>query len=263
MPHTESHPRLWYEVHGDGEPLVLVTGLGADTLAWQLQLAAFSERYRTVVFDNRDVGRSDYVDGPYEVADMAADALALCDELGLDSFHLLGISMGGAIAQELALSAPERLRTLTLCVTYAGAGRYGLQRGRLLGATALRTPYEEHVDTLMLLTLSERYYEDPDAVEYLRDMMLRHPHPQQAEGFARQAEAGGRHDARDRLASLSMPVHVIGAEHDVLIPVWKSRELAALIPNCKLTVIEAAPHGVTLEHAEEFNRAVLDFLAAA
>ncbi len=115
---------------------------------------------------------------------------------------------------------------------------------------------------LMILTMSERFYEDPDGVSYMRGVMLGNPHPQKPEGFARQAEASGAHDARDRLPSLSMPVHVIGAEHDVLVPVWKSRELADLIPSSKLTVIEGAPHGVNVERPEEFNRAVLDFLEA-
>lgn len=261
MPHTDNHaPRLYYEVHGEGEPLVLIMGLGADILAWMLQLPAFSERFRTVAIDNRDVGRSDYVEDGYEITDMAADALAVCDELGLDSFHLVGLSMGGLIAQELALSSPERVRTLTLCVTYGGAGRYGAVRSRLLGQSALRAPFEQHVDTLLTLTLSEQFYDNAEGLEYIRNMTLAHPHPQRPEGFARQAEASGRHEARDRVGGLSMPVHVVGAEHDVLVPVWKSRELNDLIAGSKLTVLEGAPHGLNIERAEEFNRAVLSFL---
>jgi pimeloyl-ACP methyl ester carboxylesterase len=264
MPHTQSHrPRIYYEVQGEGEPLVLVMGLGADILAWILQLPAFSERFRTIAIDNRDVGRSDYVDGSYEVADMAADALAVCDELELDSFHLLGMSLGGMIAQEGALAAPERVRSLTLCATYAGVGEYGRVRSELLASAALRTPFEEHVDTLLALTMSEAFFENREAVEYMRGMMLAHPHPQQPEGFARQARAAGRHDARDRLAQLTMPVHVIAAERDILVPVWKTREVADLIPGARLTVLDEAPHGINVERAEEFNRAVLDFLVPA
>lgn len=263
MPYTESTaPRIYYEVHGEGEPLVMVMGLGADTMAWIPQLATLSRRYRTIVFDNRDVGRSEYVHEPYEVADMAADALALCDELELDSFHLLGVSMGGKIAQEVALEAPERVRSLTLAVTWAGSGRYGIERSRVLAAAAHQAPIKQHLETLMLLTMSEQFYENAEAVDYLRDVMLRNPNRQTAEAFARQAEASGRHDVRDRISQLTMPVHVIGAERDVLIPVWKSRELAELIPGAKLTVIDGAPHGVNLERAEEFNHAVLDFLAS-
>jgi 3-oxoadipate enol-lactonase len=264
VPHTETcDPRLYYEVHGQGDPLVLVMGLGIDSVGWLPQLKAFSASYRTVVFDNRDVGRSDYVDASYSLGDMAGDVLRLCDELSLGSFHLVGLSMGGMIAQHLALAAPERVRTLTLCVTMGGAGRYGAERARILGEMAARGSFEDHVDTLMTLTMSEGFYERPEQVDYLRRMMVDHPHPQRPEGFRRQAEAVGGHDVRDRLAELSMPVQVIGAERDVLVPVWKSEELAELIPGARLEVVDAAPHGVNLEHADEFNRTVLGFLAGA
>ena len=129
MPFTEAcDRRLYYEEHGEGEPLLLVMGLGADSLAWALQVKAFAERYRMVMFDNRDVGRSEIVEDEYEITDMAADTIALADELGLESFHLVGLSMGGAISQELALAAPERVRSLTLCVTWGGDGRWGRER---------------------------------------------------------------------------------------------------------------------------------------
>jgi pimeloyl-ACP methyl ester carboxylesterase len=123
--------------------------------------------------------------------------------------------------------------------------------------------WEQRVDELMLLTMSESFFENADAVTWLRQTILANEHPQPIEAFGRQIEASGRHNCADRLGSLSMPVHVIGAEHDILVPCWKSRELAELIPDAKLTVIAGAPHGVQLERAEEFNRAVLDFIADA
>ena len=92
-------------------------------------------------------------------------------------------------------------------------------------------------------------------------MMLANPHPQPADAFVRQLEACGRHDTRDRLPALRLPTHVIGAEYDLLVPIWKSRELAELIPDARLTVLPAAPHGANVEGAEAFNRAVLDFIA--
>jgi 3-oxoadipate enol-lactonase len=254
---------LYYEVHGDGEPLLCVMGLAANTLAWALQVQAFSEHHKTVIFDNRDVGQSSMADGPYEIRDMAADALGLADGLGLESFHLLGVSMGGAIAQEVALAAPERVRTLTLAVTFAGAGAYGRKLSEVWSARRQKATREEHIDELMLLTLSQGFFENAQAVAWVRSMMLADPHPQPPEAFARQLHAASHHDARGRLGSLSMPVHVIGAEHDILIPVWESREVAGLIPGAKLSVIEGCPHGAQLERAEEFNRAVLDFIAEA
>jgi 3-oxoadipate enol-lactonase len=264
MPRMEANGQdLYYEVHGDGEPLLCVQGLAADTLAWLPQVPAFGSRYRTVILDNRDVGQSSRADGPYEIADMARDALALADGLELESFHLLGVSMGGAISQELALAAPERVRSLTLAVTFASSGAWGRTLAREWGSRVHRMTREERVDELMLLTMSEEWFEDADSVKWLRDVMLNHPHPQEPEAFARQLHASSRHDARDRLGSLSMPVHVIGAEYDILVPVWKSEELAELIPGSKYTVLKGAPHGATLERAEEFNGAVLDFIAEA
>jgi 3-oxoadipate enol-lactonase len=236
-------------------------GLAADTFAWALQVPAFSTRHRTVIFDNRDVGRSSLSDGTYEIADMARDALALADALELDSFHLLGVSMGGAIAQEIALAAPGRVRTLTLAVTFAAGGRWARTLSSVWGARVQRMSREERVDELMLLTLSEAFFENAEGVAWLRDLMLQNPHPQPPEAFARQLDASSRHDARGRLGTLAMPVHVIGAAYDILVPVWKSRELAELIPGAELSVLDACPHGLNVERAEEFNRAVLDFIA--
>jgi len=258
---TASGTTIYYEEHGEGEPLLCVHGLATDTLGWVLQVPAFSKRHRTVVFDNRDVGQSSMAQAEYEVTDMAADALALADALELKTFHLLGVSMGGAIAQEMALAAPDRIRTLNLAVTFAGSGAWGTSLAATWADRVRRSSREQHVEELLLLTLSEELFEDAAKLEFARNMMLQNPHPQDPEAFSRQLSASGRHDTRDRLASLTMPVHVIAAEHDLLVPVWKSDEIAALIGGSKLTVIEGAPHGVQFERAEEFNELVLDFIA--
>jgi len=251
---------LYYEVHGEGEPLLLVMGLAADTMAWALQVPAFSARYRTIIFDNRDVGQSSMAAGPYEITDMAQDTLALADALELESFHLVGVSMGGAIAQEVALAAPHRVRTLTLAMTWPRGGAWAAKLSELWSARVAHMSREERVDELMLLTLSEDFFENADGVAWLRDLMLQNPHPQSADAFARQLDASSRQDTRERLGRLAISTHVIGAEHDILVPVWKSRELAELIPGAQLSVIDAGPHGANLERAEEFNRLVLDFL---
>jgi 3-oxoadipate enol-lactonase len=262
MPTTDvGEQTLYYEVHGEGEPLVLVMGLGGDTLAWLPQIPPFSERYRTVVFDNRDVGRSSMASGPYEIRDIAADALALMEALELDSFHLLGLSMGGAIAQEMALAAPERIRTLTLAVTYAWAGAWARTQSEVWGARVQRMSREERVDELLLLNHTEHFFEDQETLGWLRGMILQNPNPQPPEAFARQLDACSRHNTLDRLGSLSMPVHVISGNRDLLVPAWKSDELAERIPQAKRTSIDGGPHGSWIEKAEEFNGLVLDFIA--
>ena len=262
MPTIEANGQtLYYEVHGEGEPLLCIMGLAADTVAWMLQVPAFSAGHRTVIFDNRDVGRSSMADGPYEIADMARDALALADALELDSFHVVGLSMGGAIAQELALAAPERVRTLTLAVTVPAGGAWARKLSEVWAERVTRISREAHLDELMLLNFSEPFFENAEGVAWLRGMMLEHPHPQPTDAFIRQLEACGRHDAHGRLSSLRVPTHVIGAEHDILVPIWKSRELAELIPDAQLTVIPGSPHGANVERADEFNASVLDFIA--
>lgn len=264
MPHVDANgQRLYYEIHGEGEPLLCIHGLSVDTLGWTLQVPAWSPHHRTIIFDNRDVGQSSRAGGEYAIADMAQDALALADALELDSFPLLGFSMGGTIAQELALAAPERIRSLTLCVTFGGGGAWGRTQGDLWAARARTMTREQRVDELLLLTLSEATFENADGVAFLRQLMLDNRHPQENDAFVRQLLATSRHEARDRLGQLALPVHVIGAERDVLLPVWKSRELAQLIPGARLTVLEGAPHGVNVDGAERFNAAVLEFLAAA
>ena len=262
MPTIEANGQtIYYEVHGEGEPLFCVMGLAADTLAWTLQVPIFSERHKTVIFDNRDVGRSSQATGSYEIADMAQDTLALADALELDSFHLLGVSMGGAIAQEVALAASERVRTLTLAVTWATGGRWSRTLSSVWGARVHRMSREEHVDELMVLNFSDDFFENAEAIAMLRELMLQNPNPQPPEAFARQLDAASRHNAGERLGELTMPTHVIGAEYDILVPVWKSRELAALIPGSQLTVLEACAHGLNVERAEEFNGTVLGFIA--
>src|SRR6185436_4262457 len=137
--------QLYYEVIGDGEPLLCVAGLTCDSLVWIPQVQAFSAAHRTVIFDNRDVGQSSMAEGDYAIADMARDALALADELELDSFHLLGVSMGGAIAQEMAAQAPERVRTLTLAVTWASTGAYTRRTAEVWSARVRQISREQHI----------------------------------------------------------------------------------------------------------------------
>lgn len=258
---TSSGGTIYYEEHGEGEPLLCVMGLATDTLGWALQVPTFSQKHRTVIFDNRDVGQSSMATGSYEVSDMANDALEVADAAGFDSFHLVGVSMGGAIAQEVALAAPNRIRTLTLTVTFARAGAWGRLLSETWSARVREAPRERHVDELLLLNLSEELFEDPAKVEFFRGLMLSNPNPQDPEAFARQLDASSRHDTLGRLPSLTMPTHVVGGERDILVPVWKSREIAELIPGAKLTVIERAPHALNLERAEEYNELVLGFIA--
>ncbi len=261
MPIAEANgERLYYEVHGEGEPLLCVMGLGTDARAWIPLIRSWSAERKLIVFDNRDCGRSSYSDEPYEIADLAQDTLALADELDIESFDLVGMSMGGAVAQQVALTAPDRVRTLTLIVSYGGLGPYGEARARVFGNLVKGMNHEEQTDFLMMLTFSEGFFNDSERFRRLREILLADESPQPPEALDRQLHASGRHEVRERLPELTMPVHVIGAERDLMVPVWKSRELAELIPDAKLTILQGAPHAVNIERSEELSRLVLDFI---
>lgn len=253
--------QVYYEQHGSGPSLLCIQGLALDVSGWNPQVPVWSREYRVTVFDNRDCGRSFYAREGYDIRVLAADALALADRLGLTSFHILGSSMGGAIAQEIALAHPERVRSLTLCVSYAGTGVWGRERTRLDLAHCARMSAEELAIELMLLTLSEQTLEDMgEQLRAMAQMVLSYPYRQRPEGYERQLAASATHEARDRLGTLQVPVHVIGAEQDLMVPVWRSRELARLIPGARLSIIDGAGHAVHLERTAEYNRLVLDFL---
>jgi len=255
---------IYYEEHGQGDPLLCVMGLGADHLAWALQLEAFSAAHRAIVYDNRDVGRSSRIDAPYELTDMAVDTLGLADHLELDSFHLVGVSMGGAIAQHVALAAPERIRSLTLAVTWAGGQQgYAREKARLWSSEAALRPPEDWLDSLLFASVSEDFYENAEMANFVKQVMRENPHRQEPEAFGRQLHASAAHDLRGALDGLSaLPVHVIAGEHDVLMPRWKQEELAAEIPGARLTVIPRGSHALNLERPQEFGEAVLGFIAA-
>jgi pimeloyl-ACP methyl ester carboxylesterase len=176
---------LYYEEQGGGEPLLCVMGLAADHLAWALQVEAFGSRHRTIVFDNRDCGQSSYADAPYEIADMAADTLGLADALGLDTFHLLGASLGGAVAQHVALAAPERVQTLQLAVTWAGSGAYAREKTRLWASERRLRTREDWLDALLLATVSEEFYENQPMVDFVKQVMRSNEHPQMIDSMAR------------------------------------------------------------------------------
>lgn len=255
--------RLFYDESGEGEPLICVMGLGTDHLGWAMQRRDFSARFRTIVFDNRDVGRSDIATEPYTLEDLARDTLGLADHLEIERFHLLGLSLGGAIAQTVAIAAPERLLSLTLAVTWAGSGVAGRMRGDMLGRMAETFPPAEFLDAMLILTMSEQWFENPEQVNWLRTAIKRNPHPQPPEAFARQSAVSRIHDLRGKLKDLPMPCHVIVAGQDAQIPPWKQHELHAELPEgTRKTVIEDAAHAMNLERFADFNAAVLDGLAA-
>lgn len=265
MPHASCNGiDIYYEIHGDGHPdppLLCVQGITAHSGAWVLNVGAFSERLRTVIFDNRDAGRSSYADAQYRIEDMAGDALALADHLELEQFHLLGMSMGGTISQHMALAAPERIKTLTTSVSWCGGGPWFRARSRALWGMVPQLNAEQRAELLLALNLTAETFENEELRAAAVERLVNDPHTQRPEGFDRQLRATAKHDVRNRIGTLTMPVHVIGGERDVLLPPFLSKEIADLIPGARLTIMEGAAHSLHMERAAEFNDLVLGFIA--
>jgi 3-oxoadipate enol-lactonase len=253
---------MYYELTGEGPPVVFVSGLTGDHSGWKLfQVPAFNAAgYRCLVFDNRDVGQTG--DSPlasYAIGQFAADTIGLLDQLDLDSVHLVGYSMGGMIAQEIALAHPGRLRSLTLMCSAAKPDGYVRSLLETLGAAKRGLSAEQFLKTLGLRVFSHRFYETP-ALQIWLERMLANPYPQSVAGFLRQVGAILGHDAAPRLPSIEVPTHVIAGAEDIMLPPRLSKALASAIPGAQLTVIPEGAHALHVEKPEEFNRAVLDFL---
>jgi len=247
-------------------PLVMIMGLGASLDVWEpVTLRLLARDFRVLVFDNRDAGGTvgPPSPAPYTIRDMAEDTLRLMDHFGFGRAHVVGVSMGGMIAQELALAHPDRLGRLVLACTTPGF-RSGVAPSDAV-AQALSTAGRKDVPAwnaalqLARVTLApgwpvRHFWRLPG----LWARTARWPvHP---EAYARQLAAIAEFEAGDRLTSLKVPTLVIHGDRDILLPPDNARRLADLIPGARLAILKGAAHGLTTERPVEFARMVRDFL---
>jgi pimeloyl-ACP methyl ester carboxylesterase len=263
MPYVQAgEVRLYYEERGEGAPLVLVPGFGAGMWIWYKQIPALAERFRVVSFDPRGVARSgDGGVGELSTRLLADDVAALLDALGLRDAHILGGSFGGFVAQEFALAYPARTRGLILCCTSFGGPGHRPPRPATLEAIAstkgLNT--QDRVRRNLLLAFSPRFAEEsPGEVE--RVVRLRDENHVPERVYLQQLQAAVSFDARPRVAHIRAPTLVITGDEDAVVPHENSVNLAALIPGARLRVVAGGSHAFFIERAEEFNRAVADFV---
>ncbi|WP_206808566.1 alpha/beta fold hydrolase [Paradesulfitobacterium ferrireducens] len=250
---------VYYEVHGSGEPVLLVEGLGYATWQWFRQIEEFAASYLTVIFDNRGVGESDKPDTPYSIDLLADDAAGLLKALGLTRVHVLGTSMGGFVAQKLALRHPELVRSLVLAGTSFG-GPHSLPMteealASMHQVTGL-TP-EEAIRWGFEIALSPKFRaQEPEIMTQLVRWRLVKPTPRFA--WARQFQAGVDFNAEGDLAQIQVPTLVLTGLEDIVLPPQNSSLLAKSIPGAQLITLPGG-HLFFIENAAEFNRHVLDF----
>jgi pimeloyl-ACP methyl ester carboxylesterase len=251
---------IYYETWGRGEPLLLIPGLGGDVRMWACQRLAFGLRYRCIAVDNRGSGHSGKPSGPYSLIEMAADAAAVLDAEGVASAHVLGYSMGSYPAQILALTQPERVRSLVLA---ASSPRHHYWRRELLAdwsevarARGVHVMARRAFPYVLGRRTARRF---GLWINLLWPLVLSQP----AHAFAAQVDAllDFSDEHRLYLAQITAPTLVLVGADDRLTPPGDAEELVALVPGARLHVVRGAGHALMVEAAPDFNIAVLDFLA--
>ena len=250
-----------YLVEGrrDGQPLLMIHGLGADTRGWIMQRRALGSRFRLIMVDNRGVGRSGAPDGPYDLAVMAADAMAVLDHAGYGSAHVVGASMGGIISQIIAVMYPERVRSLTLACTachhYSWRRELLLEWAELAETEGMRQYVRKNLEWLVGTRSMRRLWPAFGVLGPLAFNVA-------ASSFVAQIHAivNGDDGLRDSLRSIEVPTLVLVGSQDMLTTQGDSEEIASLIRGSELAVVRGGAHLFMVEQAGSFNRVVSDFL---
>jgi len=258
---VQDNRRIYYESHGEGDPLVLIRGLGSNADHWYAQMPDLSKHYRVITFDNRGIARSTDPGGPFTIPDMAEDTIRLMNALGIKLAHVLGLSLGGMIAQEMAIRHPQRIKGLILVVTLCG-GQHQVVAEDAVREKLQRMVVEDSVDAKIMAldvffaprTIKER----PQVLQAYAEVSMKYPAGMEI--LQRQWEAASRHDTYDRLDRIKAPTLVLTGEEDVLIPPGNSEIMAERIPGAALLVVPGGGHQIMIEQPQACNQAIVGFL---
>jgi pimeloyl-ACP methyl ester carboxylesterase len=248
---------------GSGDPILWLQGTGESKQGYIGQTSELSGRWRCVAIDHRDVGESSYVSEAYAPADLAGDAVAVMDALGTGPAHVVGYSLGGAAAQELAIGRPDLVRSLVLISTWARSD--GWFKGQMRNWQSIRRDHWDDetgfLEALGPWLWSPATYATPGFVEGLHALMVAEDPPQRPDGWIRQCDADIAHDALGRLGSVTVPALVIVGEDDICTPLRFARELCEVLPSAELTLVPEAGHGALAEKLHDVNAAIAAFTA--
>jgi pimeloyl-ACP methyl ester carboxylesterase len=249
-----------YTVEGSGEPLVMIMGLGGDQSGWKHQVSVFNKHYKVITFDNRGIGMSDKPEGPYSPALMAEDTIQLMDFLKIEKANILGISMGGLIAQEIAIKYPERINKLILGCTWACQDNEsnGITQNML---AAMELPPRQGFNRLLDASVN-KFFNRFVLIPLLKLQTRRIKEPEIA-GLTRQADSINGYDSLDKLPLLKAPTLVLTGSKDRVVKPESSETLSQKIPDAKLVKIKNGSHLVCMEMSKAFNKEVLEFLESA
>jgi 3-oxoadipate enol-lactonase len=247
---------------GSGPAVVLIHGLAGDHTAWRAQIDRLCPHFRVIAFDNRGAGASTQVDEPVSTQDLAADTLGLMDALGVAQAQVVGRSMGGAVAQHMALMAPQRVQSLVLCASFAQLDPLG--RRVLLNmreALEWRHSWADHARHSVQNFVSAAFFnEERDKVAAIERLIGGETRLQAC--YSRQNEACQNHDTLGQLARIRQPTMVMGGDADPICSMSATRALAQGIPDARLEVFEGASHFFLMEQPARFNQLLLDWLLA-
>ena len=251
---------IFYEEAGSGFPLVLIHGLAGDHKAWALQMPEWAKNHRVLAFDNRGAGQSTQVDEPITTEDMAKDTLALMDAVGIEKAHVMGRSMGGAIAQHMTLLAPERVHTLMMCASFARIDSVGTRvLTNMREVLDWRGDWGDHARHSVSYFVSPAFYnENPETIEQILGLIggeTRLP-----ACYVQQNHACLAHDTLDRLGEISCPTLIMAGGKDPICSMTATAWMSDAIADSKTVVFEGSSHFFLMEEGPKFMATVGEWL---